>query len=1201
MKTRINPFLRRATIVTAATIAFAASAQGEILSFDGNVASGVTTHTINATDWADYVGGATTFNSANDWGRLYWRGSAGDGQYIHFDLSTLTGLTLVAPATVTLQNANPTWGGSVNDSFVATANSAWTAGAGQTIPGATAITNAVNATGSYGSGASVSWGIGSTTFESIVAAPGSYHGLAVIGGPGSQLHFTGPASPYLTVKTGTLSSATGIITADTGATTWNASNYGFVGANSYSPALNTLTITGELAPGTSGAGSVTINNGGTVAVSQAGSANYYWALDGTTINTGGKLTSNGHSNIHNLPLAGGELASTGTDGTFGGWSLADPTTVTGGVTSTISAQQVNLDASGVFNVDAGSALDVTGSFRIGSLTKNGAGSMKLNTYNNFTGGTTVNNGTLELAGQNSGYGWLRGAVTVNAGGTLALTGGDGTGFGWNSPINSLTVDGGTVTANSAHIGFGAITVALNNGGTISGYWNWNGDGGLNFSSSGDSTNTISGALNLRSDGGANHTFNVAEGAAAVDLQVSANLTDQYPEVWWVPASALVKTGAGTMVLSGNNSYNGSTTVSAGKLAVSGDISTSSITVQAGAAFEFAGTTNYVGPITVDAGTLTLNNPVIDDASSLVITSGSTVNLNFTGNDTVGSLAIDGSGPLPAGTYNSSHPTYGSYFTGAGSLVIAGASGTWTSLVDGNWGTDTNWQSNIIAAGYDATATFNAATGVTVTLDSNKIIGNLAFDVSDYTLAGANTLTLDSSTIPAISVGSGHTATISATLAGIYGMEKTGAGHLLLTGVKTYTGGTTVTNGTLELSGGNSGNSIIRGALTISPGATVDITNGDGSGFGWNNPVTSTTVNGGTLNAASGCHLGFGSAANMVLDNGASLQGSWQWNGDGGLSFTSYGDSTNTISGALNLRADSGASHTFFVDDGASATDLQINANLSDQWPEINWVPASGLTKSGAGTLALNGTNTFDGNTVINEGVLSITASGSLHFRPTTNGVSNSVSATGTGALSFAGTVDLDLNAAVAADGNVWNLFNLASFAVAPDLSSVAAVTSTLGSFSEVTPGTWELPVTGAKWVFTESNGNLAYEVTATDYDDWASANGVTGGANDDDDADGLTNFEEYAFGLDPTGGSSVNAIAVPLDKTSGTFSYTRRTQSLTGLAYSVWYSTDLSVWNEDTGAVEGTPVVTGEVETVPVTLSGALLSNSKLFIQVRAE
>jgi hypothetical protein len=198
-------------------------------------------------------------------------------------------------------------------------------------------------------------------------------------------------------------------------------------------------------------------------------------------------------------------------------------------------------------------------------------------------------------------------------------------------------------------------------------------------------------------------------------------------------------------------------------------------------------------------------------------------------------------------------------------------------------------------------------------------------------------------------------------------------------------------------------------------------------------------------------------------------------------------------------------------------------------------------------------------------------------------------------------VDLDLGAANTTSGNSWNLLNLTSFSTTP-IFAPGAVTSSLGSFTEVSAGIWELPVTGAKWVFTEADGNLAYVVTATDYDNWETANGVTGGANDDDDNDGLTNFEEYAFGTDPTGGTEVNPIVVPLDKATGTFSYTRRaTPATTGLSYTIWTSTDLGIWTQDSGAVQGTPVVTGEVETVPVTLSPALLTNSKLFIQVRAD
>jgi hypothetical protein len=125
-----------------------------------------------------------------------------------------------------------------------------------------------------------------------------------------------------------------------------------------------------------------------------------------------------------------------------------------------------------------------------------------------------------------------------------------------------------------------------------------------------------------------------------------------------------------------------------------------------------------------------------------------------------------------------------------------------------------------------------------------------------------------------------------------------------------------------------------------------------------------------------------------------------------------------------------------------------------------------------------------------------------------------------------------------------------------------------------------------------------------DYDTWVTDNGVTGTATDDDDTDGLANFNEYAFGLNPTSGSSVNPITAQLDKTTGTLSYTRRTQSLTALTYILRSSStlDLNSWTELVKNTDYTESVTasGEVETVTITLTPAPTAD-KLFIQVSAD
>src|SRR5262245_12125433 len=79
-----------------------------------------------------------------------------------------------------------------------------------------------------------------------------------------------------------------------------------------------------------------------------------------------------------------------------------------------------------------------------------------------------------------------------------------------------------------------------------------------------------------------------------------------------------------------------------------------------------------------------------------------------------------------------------------------ASGTWNVDAGGNWSDFTKWSGGTIADGADATAnfTFNITSDRTVTLDSPRTIGNIAFDDtgaggdSKWTIAGSNTIQLD---------------------------------------------------------------------------------------------------------------------------------------------------------------------------------------------------------------------------------------------------------------------------------------------------------------------------------------------------------------------------------------------------------------------------------------------------------------------------
>jgi|GEM_PF-3586197 len=115
---------------------------------------------------------------------------------------------------------------------------------------------------------------------------------------------------------------------------------------------------------------------------------------------------------------------------------------------------------------------------------------------------------------------------------------------------------------------------------------------------------------------------------------------------------------------------------------------------------------------------------------------------------------------------------------------------------------------------------------------------------------------------------------------------------------------------------------------------------------------------------------------------------------------------------------------------------------------------------------------------------------------------------------------------------------------------------------------------------------------------WAGFTSPDLSATGDPDGDAMTNLQEFAFGLDPRSGASVNPIASGLS--GNQFSYTKRIG--TGLSYTIHYSTDLLTWNPDQSAAQTTTGTHGDVATVAVTLSSAAApSGGKLFVRVQAQ
>ena len=104
------------------------------------------------------------------------------------------------------------------------------------------------------------------------------------------------------------------------------------------------------------------------------------------------------------------------------------------------------------------------------------------------------------------------------------------------------------------------------------------------------------------------------------------------------------------------------------------------------------------------------------------------------------------------------------------------------------------------------------------------------------------------------------------------------------------------------------------------------------------------------------------------------------------------------------------------------------------------------------------------------------------------------------------------------------------------------------------------------------------------------------------DGDGLNNDDERIWGLDPTNAASRNPLHNYTDLKSGSFTYTRRSQALTGMNFSVWTSTNLIDWDEDTSAQQTQESFDSNynVETIETMLSPEILLNTKFFIKIEA-
>jgi autotransporter-associated beta strand protein len=618
-----------------------------------------------------------------------------------------------------------------------------------------------------------------------------------------------------------------------------------------------------------------------------------------------------------------------------------------------------------------------------------------------------------------------------SGGTIA----DGSGFTANFNTLNLTAD---------------TTVRLDSARTI---------GNLIF---GDTTTATAGSWILDNNGTAGNILTLA--GSTPTITVNALGTGKTANISAVIAgtSGLRKAGAGTLVLEGANTYTGATAVTAGILRL-----TNASALGGSTTVSMTDTTRLelAGGLTFGTGsTITINgNGGANFAGSLQSASGTNV---WAGNVIIGTtgsrvgaqagatLNISGEISAAAGvqlwirnadqtgtTILSGNNTYNAQTTVLGRLSVSniGSVGSLSS----NLGASSNATNAQVNLGIQANTATLIYTGTGET--TNRVIRLNATDLSgatldqsgtgllkftanlsqDATAAGTRTLTLQGST-----AGTGEFAGViaNAGTGAFTALSKAGSGTWTLSGANTFTGGLTISAGTLQLGHAGALNSTAgsQNAVAFSAGSTgtlslnghsVTISNlssnaTPGTPVVQNGNATSATLTIGNSLNASGTFAGIiqdgagGGALTLVkagsgtltLSNGGNTHSGGTTLNDGTLNYghvSALGSGTVTFSANAILQA--GVTGTFanaiVINNSVSGT-LDTQANNVSLGGVVSG--AGSLVKAGAGVLTLsNSGNSLGGGITLSAGTLAY----------------GSVTALGSGSVTFAANTTLRADAA----------------------------------------------------------------------------------------------------------------------------------------------------------------------------------------------
>lgn len=603
----------------------------------------------------------------------------------------------------------------------------------------------------------------------------------------------------------------------------------------------------------------------------------------------------------------------------------------------------------------------------GTLSKIGAGVLVLTGNNaSFAGDIAVNAGTLQ-AGNAVGTQFLNAlgdtgahTLTVNAGAMLSLQGREATG-----PAETIILNGGTLLSNAfnrvGNITLSGGTINTGTGPLSSSFQAISLEGGVTASGTAASLIApVSGGFNgihmTGSPAGAAVSFTVNDvtASSASDLTISAPLLDQAGG----GGGGLIKTGAGTLMLTGASSYTGGTTVGAGIFAEGANnvlADTGPVTVTGGT-FDIGAFSDTLGAVTLQNGSITGTTGTLT-GSSYGVQSGTITAI------------LAGAGALAKTT--------------SGTVILSGAN-TYAGATTAGAG-DLRFQS---AASLPPGTAVTVASGASIEINAGG--------------AYAQKLTLSGT-------GSGTAANLGGNTRGALGYYGGGAATDTFSGSISLP--VTAAVGSYGTTDVFNFNSVISG----SGGLIFNVEGGSVSAHVFTaNFNAASTYAGGTVFSSGNGNKG---VYVLGVSNALPTTTAVTLAANAGLLQFNLNGKNQTITGLTTSGSASNLANNTVINSSATGATLTINTASADTFGGLLGGAGTNfsLAKSGAGTLVLSGANTYTGGSTINAGTLSGTtssipgnvAAGSgavLDFTQTGNGTyAGSISGAGAVTISGQGT------------------------------------------------------------------------------------------------------------------------------------------------------------------------------------------------------